>query len=238
MTKIRILHPSSSTARGTSALTRARARRRADGAVIFVTAMTMAVLASLGLYALSATRTEVRASGYMSRTSLVEGLELWGLNAAMNNLTTGAAALISAAEGAGTTSWNASTTNVALHGCQALANVQSYAPQQTKACLVQPMSTYLSGPNGPAPPVLWAPAGRTINATVDLFTEMTNVDQPLAQPKGFGLTTTAFRMVTLTSYGILRAAAVNGGQVSTEVVHQGRGHLIVGPIQVNGNTTS
>ena len=216
-------------------LERARARRRADGAVIFVTAMTMAVLASLGLYALSATRTEVRASGYMSRASMVEGLELWGLNSAMNNLTSGAGPLVGAATGSATTSWQATGS---LHGCQALANVGADAPQQTKACLVQPMSTYLSTPNGPAPPVLWSPSGRAMNATVDLFTEMTNVDQPLGQPKGFGLTTTAFRMVTLTSYGILRAGGGVSGGVSTEVVHQGRGHLIVGPIAVPGNTTS
>jgi hypothetical protein len=43
---------------------RARKRSRDAGAIIFIVAMTLAVLASLGLYALTAATTEVKTSGY------------------------------------------------------------------------------------------------------------------------------------------------------------------------------
>ena len=42
---------------------RSALRRRDEGAVMFIVAMTLAVLASVGVYALAAAATEVRTSG-------------------------------------------------------------------------------------------------------------------------------------------------------------------------------
>jgi hypothetical protein len=51
------------TTRGSAVRIRSQRRAREAGGVIFIVAMTMAVLASIGVYALSATSTEVKTSG-------------------------------------------------------------------------------------------------------------------------------------------------------------------------------
>ena len=214
-------------------LTRFRARRRAEGAVLFVTATTLALLASLGLYALANTRGEVSASGYMSRVSLTEGLEQWAQNAAMSDLTLEGPSLISIAQNQ--TAYGTSTT---ASGCQSLVNVPTSAPTQTKACQQKFLAAYLTSVAGTTPPILWSPTGRTLAASADLFTEMTNVDEAISSPVGYGSTNAVFRMVTITTYGILRMTGNASALTGTQIVHQGRGHLIVGPITINGNTTS
>jgi hypothetical protein len=221
---------------------RAAARRRADGAIIFITAMTLALLASLGLYALSATRSEVKASGYMTRVNMTEGIQQWALSAAMASLNSGAAKMIGQAETPGpcTSPLTCSSydSTKPLNNCQALANVPSTETAQAKACLNMPLAVYTStsGSQGSAAPIMWSTPGRTYQANVDLFTEMTNADEPLTQPAGYGQGTTAFRLVTLTTYGILHMHMGTSTGTSANIVHQGRGHLIVGPIPCNSST--
>ena len=213
-------------------LTRFRARRRAEGAVLFVTATTLALLASLGLYALANTRGEVSASGYMSRVSLTEGLEQWAENAAMSDVTIEGPSLISIAQN--NSAYGASTTS----GCQALANVPSSAPPQTKACEQKFMNAYLTSVTGTTPPILWSPTGRTMAASPDFFTEMTNVDEGLSACVGYGTTNAVPRMVTVTTYGILRMNGNASALTGTQIVHQGRGHLTFCVTTSGGNTTS
>ncbi len=56
----------------------ARRRRDSGGAVIFIVAMTLAVLASLGLYALQSASTEVKTSGYQRQTAQSHYLSEYG----------------------------------------------------------------------------------------------------------------------------------------------------------------
>ncbi|CAN5917725.1 hypothetical protein BH11MYX4_BH11MYX4_13540 [soil metagenome] len=47
------------------ALARARARRRNAGAVMFIVAVTLGLLAVMGVYGLSATSADIRSAGHM-----------------------------------------------------------------------------------------------------------------------------------------------------------------------------
>ncbi len=65
---------------------RARARRRSRGAIVFIVSMTLAVLASLGLYALAAASTEVKTSGYGRQAAQTHYLSEYGVAAAANDM--------------------------------------------------------------------------------------------------------------------------------------------------------
>ncbi len=62
----------------------ARRRRREGGAVIFIVAMTLALLASLGLYALQSASTEVKTSGYIRQNAQSHYLSEYGMLAGVN----------------------------------------------------------------------------------------------------------------------------------------------------------
>ncbi|HEY1958976.1 MAG TPA: hypothetical protein VGH28_25360 [Polyangiaceae bacterium] len=62
----------------------ARRRRREGGAVIFIVAMTLAVLASLGLYALQSASTEVKTSGYIRQNAQSHYLSEYGMLSGVN----------------------------------------------------------------------------------------------------------------------------------------------------------
>lgn len=62
----------------------ARRRLRSGGAVIFIVAMTLAVLASLGLYALQSASTEVKTSGYIRQNAQSHYLSEYGMLTGVN----------------------------------------------------------------------------------------------------------------------------------------------------------
>lgn len=63
---------------------RARRRARQRGAVVFIIAMTLAVLASLGLYALQSASTEVKTSGYGRQNAQSRYLSEYGVQVGAN----------------------------------------------------------------------------------------------------------------------------------------------------------
>jgi hypothetical protein len=67
---------------------RSRFRRRARqrGAVLFIVAMTLAVLASLGMYALAQTQNEMKTSGYARQASQTHYLSEYGVLGATQDL--------------------------------------------------------------------------------------------------------------------------------------------------------
>jgi hypothetical protein len=65
---------------------RARRRQRTSGAIIFIVAMTLAVLASIGLYALSASSVELKTSGYGRQNAQTHYLSEYGTIAAANDM--------------------------------------------------------------------------------------------------------------------------------------------------------
>jgi Tfp pilus assembly protein PilX len=66
---------------------RARRRRREEGAAMFLVSMTIAVLASVGIYALSAASLEVRTSGNERQSTQTHYLAEYGVIGAMHELT-------------------------------------------------------------------------------------------------------------------------------------------------------
>jgi hypothetical protein len=72
----------------TLAVAKKRAARRRDGAgaVMFVVAMTLAVLASLGLYALAAASTEMKTSGYERQNAQTHYLAEYGVITAAHEI--------------------------------------------------------------------------------------------------------------------------------------------------------
>jgi hypothetical protein len=73
------------------ALARAKRRRREGGAVLFIVAMTLAVLGSLGIYALQSTAYEVRASGNERQEMQTHYIAEYGAVAATSQINTGTA---------------------------------------------------------------------------------------------------------------------------------------------------
>ncbi len=72
---------------------RAALRRREGGAVMFVVAMTLAVLASVGIYALAAAATEVRTSGNERQNTQTHYLAEYGVLGAAREMAGGRALL-------------------------------------------------------------------------------------------------------------------------------------------------
>jgi hypothetical protein len=66
---------------------RARRRRREEGAAMFLVAMTIAVLASVGIYALSAASLEVKTSGNERQNTQTHYLAEYGVIGTMHELT-------------------------------------------------------------------------------------------------------------------------------------------------------
>ncbi len=104
---------------------RARARRRARGAVLFIVSMTLAVLASLGLYALSAASVEVKTSGYGRQNAQTHYLSEYGVAAAANDMNgTNAPLYLSLMKDPTKRDTN----------CVSLLGVQNTAAELSKAC--------------------------------------------------------------------------------------------------------
>lgn len=75
----------------TQAKTRAARRAREGGGVIFIVAMTLAVLGALGAYALQSASMEIRTAGFERQNTQTHYLAEYGVLGAMQNLTPGTA---------------------------------------------------------------------------------------------------------------------------------------------------
>ena len=69
-----------------SAKRRARRRRHGEGAALFVVSMTIAVLASVGIYALAAASNEVKTSGYERQNTQTHYLATYGVIGAAHEI--------------------------------------------------------------------------------------------------------------------------------------------------------
>jgi hypothetical protein len=107
--------------------TKKNARRRLaqGGAVLFIVAMTLAVLASLGLYALQSASTEVKTSGYTRQSAQSHYLSEYGALTGVNAMsgTTGQLYL-----------GLMQTTATMDTQCTSLASVDPAASNLSKAC--------------------------------------------------------------------------------------------------------
>jgi hypothetical protein len=219
---------------------RVRIRRREAGAAMFIVAMTLAVLASLGIYALAAAAMEVRTSGNERQSTQTHYLAEYGIISTAYELTTTKA------------QWYLGMMLTQPdQSCLSLPLVPTTAAPMTKACWRMGSSEIAQGQGGgPWSDKAIVPYGGTLplesNATPgsfgpvpmlgDFFVELTEPIQANA-PARYALDLhLCFVTLTASSTGVTRplfAATVTDqtAQYGGEGVETQRARLVAGPIQ-------
>lgn len=198
-------------------------RRREDGAVMIIVAMTLAVLASVGIYALAAAATEVKTSGNERQNTQTHYLAQYGI--------LGAAREISGSRALFTVKLMKSSTYQDTR-CVSLQGVPTGTPA---AACVRMGSTELNNNGWSQTFTNGVPSGSFGPAPMsgDFFVELTEPMQ-LADPARYSTNVGAcFAQITATSIGFTQpgtgtpaAAAVLGAMgVETQ-----RARLIAGPL--------
>jgi hypothetical protein len=207
---------------GVRALAKVRAARRRDqdGAAMFVVAMTIAVLASVGVYALAAASTEVRMSGNERQSTQTHYLAEYGILAAAHELNT-------------TTIDNEfRMMSKDADTCLALANVPATAPPKSRFCRRRYSSdlsqTWVNGGNdrfvaygATAPFTPNVPPG-SFGATPmngDFFVEETDQDDAQAKLASGNHCT---KLLTLTSYGETQPTFALANSTTSQYGSEGR----------------
>ncbi len=209
------------------ALFRAARREREEGAVIFIVAMTLAVLASLGLYALASTANEMKTAGFERQNTQAHYLSEYGVLGAANNVNPTTAQLYL---GLMMDPTRRDTNCISLPG----VNLSDpLIPNTVKACRRMGSGelnkAWLSSAQGALPPnALGSPA-----LSGDFFIELTDPAQT-QPPPGYDMKLgLCFAQFTLTSVGLTQSAAGTTGQqvYGSEGVEVARAHITAGPIR-------
>jgi hypothetical protein len=214
---------------------RSARRHREGGAIMFVVAMTTAVLASVGVFALAAAATEVRMSGNERQNTQTHYLASYGVVGAAREMNATKADMF------------VRLMNTAPDKpCLSLPYVPATASPTTLACR-RLGAAELGG--GWAAPVLnnyqgltpYAPgfAPGSLGATPmngDFFIELTEPTQATAPPRYSLDTHFCFDQLTVTSSGITQPlyptlAAATTATFGGEGIETQRARIVVGPIQ-------
>lgn len=230
----------------TRALAKVRARRRSRdaGAIIFIVAMTLAVLASLGLYAMHAATTEIQSSGYARQSAQTHYLAEYGMIGAAQEITgpTAQLHLSLMLDPAKRDHLPTGTTSGTVNHCYSLMTVPSTATNDSLACRRMGASE-LGGRWSTTSVVKYVPASGTTPATVgslgaipldgDFFVELTepaHVRPPAGYDLKLGL---CFIQFTVTAAGLTQPA-VSGQDTSkfgAAGLEMGRGRIVGGPVR-------
>lgn len=210
---------------------RARARAKERGAVMFIIAMTLALLGAMGVYALNMATYEVRASGYLRQSAQTHYVSEWAILGAAEALTLDQGKYVPAISASPSSANIPGLSNVLRTGCPSLAAVPLPPTSSTvaRSCLMfwsgdLMSSVYGSGPlfnplytapvNTPIEP--WAGGGSDTtvgdygfqNLSADFFIEFTDLT-PIAPPPGTGRASpgtgqsqTCSYLVTVTGTGV------------------------------------
>ena len=228
----------------TTLLTRARARRRERGAVVFIVAMTLAVLASLGLFALVSASTEVKTAGFERQSLQTHYL------AESATLATASMVGPDYAQAVESSMRNNTDYNTSLprNHCVSLESVPATADGPSKECKILQMTDLTQGWQSP---YSIAAGGTPLRASsvsapgslgpsaLDGFVGVEVTDTIFGEPvsgmatMGQRLTTMCPVTFTVTGYGSTRPnnAGTNDVQkYGAEGVEQSRARLTGGPI--------
>lgn len=210
-----------------------RAKRRAAdaGAVMFIVAMTLAVIAAMGMYALNVASTEVKTAGFVREQSQVHYLSEFGVLGAAQEVSGPKAQLY---------------RDLMIHspdtGCTSLWNVPTTAGALPQACRRVGSTELASGWNPPVNPIVapWtAPTNEMTRGSEglptapDFYVELTDptVKSP---PAGFGMNQgLCFIEFTVSSVGLSKLA---GGSLTSEGLETSRARIIGGPIKCSGGS--
>lgn len=198
---------------------RARRRRREGGAIMFIVATTLALLATMGVYALAAASTEAKTSGYVRQAAQAQYM----------------AELAAMATAESVTAANADYfINVLMRSAQqdkncmsAAAYDASYATSSAVAQSCWRFSKQELETTWKMPMLSSESLTPATQLNVDFFAEMTN---PVAvqPPPGFDLNLgLGFARVTITTGGVLMPATA----AASHSMQLGRARFVVGPIR-------
>jgi len=216
----------------TSAKLRARRRRSASGAIMFILAVTLAVLASLGLYAMRAASTEVKTSGYLRQSAQSQYLSTYGVLATTQSMggTLGQMQIASATSATHDT------------GCISLGSIVNNAGFRSQTCR-RVGSDEVQGMlwnNGPVRAVEKYQAGRPggmgpFPIEGDYFVEITDPARRESAPGNGGLSM-CFVETTLSAYGrtqpdVMALGLANGQEIATQNLQLSRARIIAGPMR-------
>ncbi len=230
-------------------LARARARRDSAGAAMFIVAVTLALLAAMGVYGLSATAVDVRAAGHLRQAAQAQSAAEHALMLTADSFTPGTSAEIVRAMQSGQT---AGGTDIQATKCKTanpfnlVTNPENRAAQ---ACLSWSMSEMariaqrVNQWNDGATNAPFDPGAANTFSTFSpqsfgdvpqrpfVRVEITNpVDVP--PPPGTALNDRyTFTQVTVTTFVDMKNAAdqATAATLPAESVAQGRGRITVGP---------
>jgi hypothetical protein len=213
---------------------RAARRRREDGAALFIVAMTLAVLASVGIYALAAASSEIRTSGYERQGVQSHYLSTYGVLGAAHEIASSRAQLY----------MNLMLTNPDT--CPgSLPGVPTSAAIQTRACRrlgsAEMSATWTAGPSaldayGGTTPYQSASTPGSFGPTLthgDFFVELT---APLQAnpPARYGLNLNfCFIQLTATATGFTEPGFASPNYTAQYAAHgleMQRARLLAGPI--------
>lgn len=206
-----------------SALRRARARRRSDGAVMFIVVVTLGLLAAMGVYGMTSASSDIKAAGHMRDALQGQKAGEHALIMTAETLNPGSVQPIvmsmtdelhrtkdckTAAPYAG------AGTAPSAAGCRRLTEAQMTAA----VALVNPLIA----------PGFAADSFGALNTKPYVEVELSNpLDVPPPPGSGYDPNTTKFTQVTATVFVNVRTAPTAAAQS----VVAGRGRLTVGPIQ-------
>jgi len=225
-------------------------RRREAGAAMFIVAMTLAVLASLGMYALAATQNEVRTSGNERQNTQTHYLAEYGIVGLAHDLTGTKAQFI-----------------VGVMNNRSLTDVQAANPTQGNTCISLPgapagtpchrfeMKDFSSGgfaswiplpttspyDSTTSPPPAYSPGVTPgtlgpVPVSGSFFVELSD-PAPTTPPPGYGLSQSnqasfKFDVITASAYGVTEAVIPGNmaAQIGTEGLEADRARIVAGPI--------
>lgn len=206
---------------------RARSRRRSRGAVVFIVAMTLALLALMGVYAVSGAAAEVRSSGYVRQATQAHYMSEYAMNATASYMNSTNADFIV------NTRLLATATGPfpPISDCISVPNYTVGGVSNMARACVRFNQQDIEGTYAGRPAVTMHSFGQPGVTTMQgtLFAEVSNptLTQP---PPGFDLNLgLAFARVTVTTGGSVQPA----GNALARTLEMGRARMIVGPVRRN-----
>ncbi|MBX3234042.1 MAG: hypothetical protein KIT84_32970 [Labilithrix sp.] len=231
------------------ALRRARARRRAGGAALFIVAITLGLLAAMGAWSLAGTAQQVRAAGHgrqaaqgqhaaeLAVTMTASMLTPRNARVVMNDMMADAAVRVSSRVDCTTskplTSGGSSIRDRVAEACLTLTP-KSMKPYSEDPNNYPDPSTPPDGYNAPPYTIPFSNQSfGEVQSYANIRVELTNpIDW--AAPAGYSVSSAAgpppvFTVIRATVFAEMRPAAVGGVMQPAHSIVVGRGRLVVGP---------
>ena len=213
---------------------RFRRRRSERGAIVFVVAMTLAVLASVGVYALAAAATEVRTSGNERQNTQTHYLAQYGVLGAAREMQGNRALFTIKLMKSGTyqdkncvSLQSVPSTSTAALACVRMGSGDLAGTSSSQPLWVQPVTVPYTGTTAYASGVSPGSFG-TVPMNGDFFVELTEPMQ-LSDPARYSTNTnTCFAQITATSIGLTQPGGT--ALFGAEGVETQRARLVVGPL--------